>query len=71
MHVKFPLDWTQCTNNIAHLEFLPILITIKKWSDLFKGKFLTIDCDNMAVVQVINSEMATNELLQKMMRELT
>ena len=41
--------------NITHLEMLNILIALRLWAQEWAGSSVTFHCDNLAVVQVVNS----------------
>ena len=41
--------------NIVHLEMLNILVALRTWGLQWKGKALTIHCDNQAVVTILNT----------------
>ena len=56
--------------DIVHFEILAATEGVKLWSHKLKGKKFIVNCDNEAVVTVINSGRARDPLLQKYMREL-
>ena len=65
---EFPL---KCVSvNIAHLELLAIVVMCKIWIKKFAGKAVTFNCDNEAVVQVVNTGRAHDSRLLELMREL-
>lgn len=67
---RFP-EWMQAEQrNIADLEFLAILVSLKKWTKILAGKSIVLRCDNMSMVEVINSGKAKNRFLQHGLREL-
>ena len=41
--------------HIAQLEMLNIIVALKVWSNLWQNKKVEIKCDNLAVVEVLNS----------------
>ena len=41
--------------NIVHLEILNVMVALKIWGHVWKDCHISIFCDNMAVVQVLNS----------------
>lgn len=70
LHARFP-EWLDPGNrNIAHLEFLSILIACKKWVKILQGKKFRLQSDNMAVVLAINKGRAKDLFLQQCLREL-
>ena len=56
--------------NITHYEILVAIEGIKLWSDRLKGHRFTIQCDNQAVVSVINTGKAKDHMLQDCLCEL-
>ena len=55
---------------IVHKEFTAIVIACKLWGHLFPRSQILVDCDNNAVVQVINSGRSKHPYLQQGLREL-
>ena len=51
--LEFPPEAT--SHNIAHLELLAIVIMCKTWIAKFAGKAVCFNCDNEAVMQVVNT----------------
>ena len=41
--------------NIVHLEILNVMVALKIWGHVWKDCHISIFCDNMAVIQVLNS----------------
>ena len=60
----------QGSKNIAHMEMLALTIALKIWIVQLKMKRLIIECDNIAVLEVINRGKAKDKLLQKFLREI-
>ena len=67
-HSKFPTS--ELGRPIHQLEFLAVLVGARIWGHLFKGQKIRIYCDNMAVVEVINSSKTKDEFLATCLREL-
>ena len=57
--------------NIAHLEMLALYLALKVWMEKIGTSKLYIECDNMAVVRVLQGQSAKDELLQTYLREIT
>src|SRR6202040_763139 len=55
---------------IAVLELCGVVIAAMTWGSKWKGKRITVRCDNTAVVAAINSGFCQNELLMELVREL-
>ena len=70
IHPKFPDHVLWRYNNIAHLELFAIIIAIKTWVKLLKGKKIVIQCDNMACVNIVNTGKTRNSKLAELLREL-
>ena len=71
LFAKFPKHILSKTQNITHLEFMAILVALKTWIPLVKGKFIVFSCDNLAVVHCINSGAAHDPFLLQELRELS
>jgi len=56
--------------SIGVLELIAIVVALRLWSSCFKGKCILIQCDNEAVVQIINTGKARCSVLQEGLREL-
>jgi hypothetical protein len=56
--------------NIALLEFYPIVLFIQVWGHLFANKCLVFHTDNLALVSVINSQNSKEPRVMHLVREL-
>ena len=56
--------------NIAHLEILNIVVALKVWAQQWANKRIKINCDNMAVVEVLRNGRATDNILALMARNI-
>lgn len=56
--------------SIAHYEMLAIIVTLQVWDTHLHGRKVVFKCDNLAVVQIINTGKANDELLQSCLRWL-
>ena len=56
--------------NIAYLEVLAVIVALKIWKDKIKGCRIVMHCDNLSVVQVLNSGRSRDMFLQGAMREV-
>ena len=68
--LKFPEEVQNWCAHIAHKELWAILVACKIWVQEFTGSTLMVECDNIAVVQVLNTGRSRDELLQTLIREL-
>ena len=49
--------------SIVHLEILNTVVALKVWATLWKDQTIEIKCDNMAVVEVLNTGNARDAIL--------
>ena len=69
-HLEFPAWVRERTNNIAHFEFLALLVTLKLWKRKLSNKFLVFLCDNQAVCHAVNAGLAKDAFLLQCLREV-
>ena len=55
---------------IVHLEMINILVAIRTWATLWKGKNIRIHCDNQAVVSVLTTGKTRDSLLAAIARNI-
>ena len=65
---SFPRSWQQV--NIAYLEMWAIIVALRAWGADLTGKKLVMKCDNLSVVQVLNSGKSRDLFLQAALREV-
>ena len=56
--------------SIVHLEILNIVVALKIWASLWKDLTIEIKCDNMAVVEVLNTGCARDAILATCARNI-
>lgn len=56
--------------HIHHRELLALIIAVRLWCHAWAGKRLRVYCDNVAVVQALNSGRVKDPLLARGLREL-
>ena len=68
-------EWLQCqwvsswvSESIAAKEFLPIVLAVAVWGHQWRHKQVLFRCDNMAVVQVVNSQKCKDPMLLHLLR---
>ena len=66
--LQIPLSFKDYT--IVHLEILNIVVALKIWGDIWKNQIIDIRCDNMAVVEVLNSGKARDPILATCARNI-
>ena len=54
--------------SIAWLEFFPIVVSIVLWGGQLKGKKIILNCDNEAVVNIINKQSSKCPEIMKLLR---
>ena len=67
--------WFQCrwsdnwaNTNIACKEFVPIILGLELWGQALATKHVRIQCDNLAVVAILNSRKCKDSLLAHLLR---
>ena len=66
--LTIPLGFMQYS--IVHLEILNLIVALKLWGHLWKDKVIQIKCDNMAVVEVIRTGRARDQILATCARNI-
>ena len=68
----YALDITKDYMNysIVHLEILNIMVTLKVWGHYWKDKYIEFFCDNLAVVQVLQTGKARDSQLATFVRNI-
>ena len=69
-HSKFPKIVKDLSLHINALEMLSIVVAFKVWGHLLTKKNITVFCDNLSCVMVINSGRTRDPFLLKCLREL-
>jgi hypothetical protein len=65
---EFPPSWLD--RHITIKEFVPILLAILLWGQTIANKKILFFCDNMAVVEIINSQTSKDAPLMSLVRPL-
>ena len=68
----FQLPWPQENgySSIAQKELLPIVLACILWGAAWRGELVTAQCDNMAVVEVVNSGYSKDSALAQLLHVL-
>lgn len=69
-HTSFPDFILNQNLNINLCEMLTIMVAVKLWGHLLANKKVTINCDNMVSVRVLNSGATRIAFLQACLREI-
>ena len=56
--------------SIVHLEILNIMVALKVWGHYWKDKYIEVFCDNLAVVQVLQTGKARDSQLATFARNI-
>ena len=69
----FSLEWPSSIprNNLALLEFYPIVLATHVWVSKMSNKSISISCDNMAVVYIINKLKSQDPTIMQLLRIFT
>jgi hypothetical protein len=69
-HDKWPQSWhtSGFTSDITVLELFPILVALYIWGSELVNKKIRFNCDNMAVVQIINKLSSKSEQVMCLVR---
>ena len=65
---RLPPQWRG--KNIAYLEMWAVIVTLKVWGSKLKGMRIVMNCDNEAVVQVVNRGKSWDLFLQAALHEV-
>ena len=69
-HTQFPEFVKKQTLHINALELLTVVVTLKVWGQLIKGKKMIIYCDDSASYKVLNTGFSRDHFLQSCLREI-
>ena len=69
-HVEFPPQVLLRFTAIHLLEALPIVIALRLWGHLWRGRRIMVHCDNFSVVSSLNSGRVRDKLLAVFLREI-
>ena len=67
-HLKLPQEWAG--KNVAYLEMWDIVVCLKVWGSKLRGKRVVMNCDNEAVVAVLNHGRSRDAFLQGALHEV-
>ena len=70
-HGKFPQFIMERHLHINALELLTVMVALKLWGKLFRGKRISILCDNIASVMVLNRGITRDKFQAQCLREIT
>ena len=66
--VRVPTQWARV--NIAYLELWGVIFVLRVWGEHLCGKWVTINCDNSCIVDVLTHSRSRDLFLQGGMREV-
>ena len=70
MVYALPLSGKFPNLHITQLEMLNVVVALKVWANAWKNKKIQINCDNLAVVEVLNSGRTRDEFLATCSRNI-
>ena len=70
-HAKFPPSIKERFNNIALLEMIAIILSLKLWKQQLQNSVIRLYCDNQNCVCAVNSGRTKDVLLAACLRELS
>ncbi|XP_067318612.1 uncharacterized protein [Anolis sagrei] len=67
---KWPDSWKKgnLLRDLTFLEFFPILVAVRIWTNLFRNKRVRFWCDNQAVVRVVNRQSSKSARVMRLVR---
>lgn len=70
---KWPMDWhvSGITDSITVLELFPIVVAMFLWGSELKNKRILFNCDNLAVVHILNKLTSKSEHVMCLVRLMT
>ena len=73
VHGKWPTEWHRLgiTSDIMTLELFPILVALFIWCSKLKNKKIKFNCDNIAVVCILNKLSSKSDRVMSLVRLLT
>ena len=69
-HIKFPEFILNSTHTIVQREMLTIMISVKKWSSMLRGKVVRFSTDNENCMFAINNGRSKDPFILQCIREL-
>jgi hypothetical protein len=71
--LQWPKEWskTEILSDITFLELVPIFLAILLWKFQFTGMRIKFNCDNQAVVQILNIKSSRSERVMSLVREIS
>ena len=66
----WPTHWQQASPDIMFKELFPIVLAVHLWADQLQNKRLVLNCDNQAVVNIINKQSTRSPLSMQLLRLL-
>ncbi|XP_053140582.1 uncharacterized protein LOC128340004 [Hemicordylus capensis] len=69
---RWPGSWSErgITRDLTFLELFPIVVAVHIWAESFKDSVVRFWCDNLAVVQIINSQTSKSQRVMGLVRAL-
>lgn len=69
--LRWPEHWDKTIlSDITYLEIIPIALAICIWKTKFQNKKIIFNCDNMAVVSILNNKSSKNLRVMSLLRNI-
>lgn len=70
--LKWPETWvnTDILSDITYLEMVPIALACYLWKDCFSSLKICFNCDNRAVVDILNAKSSKSERVMSLVRQI-
>ena len=69
--LRWSEHWDQIIlSDIAYLESVPMALAICIWKNKFQSKKIIFNCDNMAVVSILNNKSSKNDSVMSLLRKI-
>lgn len=70
IYFGWPEFWlnSQLLGNITFLEFVPVVLALLVWGSQLRNKKIVLNIDNMALVQILNSQTSKSKPVMALMR---
>jgi len=68
--LRWPEHWDKTIlSDTTYLEIVPIALAICIWKNKFQNKKIIFNCDNMAVVSILNNKSSKNDRVMSLLKK--
>jgi hypothetical protein len=70
VHFSWPETWivSDILKDITFLEFVPVVLALAVWGNRLKNKKIKFNIDNLALVEILNSQTSKSKRVMNLMR---